>query len=54
MTSERAEDDIGGALSIDWKEALYMATRGGALALGLHKGSGTFTVGAPFDAQHSK
>ncbi|PSR83869.1 hypothetical protein PHLCEN_2v5578 [Hermanssonia centrifuga] len=52
MTSERAEDDIGGALSIDWKEALYMATRGGALALSLHKGSGAFTVGAPFDAQH--
>ncbi|KAI0333663.1 Metallo-dependent hydrolase [Cubamyces sp. BRFM 1775] len=46
-----AEDDIAKPLSIDWKEALYLATRGGALALGLPKGCGTFTVGAPFDAQ---
>jgi len=38
-------------VSIDWKEALYLATRGGATALGMHPGSGTFTVGAPFDAQ---
>ncbi|KAF9561086.1 Metallo-dependent hydrolase [Agrocybe pediades] len=35
-------------LSIDWKESLYLATRGGALALGLQ---GMFCVGAPFDAQ---
>ncbi|PPR05918.1 hypothetical protein CVT26_008812 [Gymnopilus dilepis] len=35
-------------LSIDWKESLYLATRGGALALGLQ---GIFQVGAPFDAQ---
>jgi len=38
-------------LSIDWKEALYLATRGGALALGLQ---GMFCVGAPFDAQESE
>ncbi|OSX59877.1 hypothetical protein POSPLADRAFT_1048336 [Postia placenta MAD-698-R-SB12] len=38
-------------LAVDWKEALYLATRGGALALGLPAGCGTFTVGAPFDAQ---
>ena len=38
-------------LSIDWKESLYLATRGGALALGLQ---GIFQVGAPFDAQESK
>ncbi|KAF5315046.1 hypothetical protein D9619_007411 [Psilocybe cf. subviscida] len=34
--------------SIDWKEALFLATRGGALCLGL---PGVFRVGAPFDAQ---
>ncbi|KAI0648128.1 Metallo-dependent hydrolase [Trametes meyenii] len=39
-------------LSVDWKEALYLATRGGAVALGLPEGCGTFAVGAPFDAQH--
>ncbi|KAG6852651.1 hypothetical protein C0991_010188 [Blastosporella zonata] len=36
---------------LDWKGALYLATRGGAEALGLPKGTGTFDVGAPFDAQ---
>lgn len=38
-------------LSIDWKEALFLATRGGALALGLQ---GMFAVGLPFDAQESE
>ncbi|KAJ8080430.1 hypothetical protein PM082_017263 [Marasmius tenuissimus] len=38
-------------LAIDWKEALYLATRGGGEALGLPQGCGTFQVGAPFDAQ---
>jgi guanine deaminase len=38
-------------LSIDWKEALFLATRGGAMALGLQ---GMFGVGMPFDAQESK
>ena len=37
------------SLAIDWKEALYLATRGGAIALRLS--SGVFRVGAPFDAQ---
>lgn len=37
------------SLAIDWKEALYLATRGGATALGLS--CGVFQVGAPFDAQ---
>ena len=41
-------------LSIDWKEALYLATTGGAAALGLPKGVGTFAVGVPFDAQSSE
>ncbi|KAG9127647.1 hypothetical protein FRC07_011233 [Ceratobasidium sp. 392] len=35
--------------SIDWKESLYMATRGGAVALGLK--SGIIQPGAPFDVQ---
>lgn len=40
-------------VSINWKEALYLATRGGAVTLGLPAGSGMFVVGAPFDAQLS-
>lgn len=40
------------SLAIDWKEALYLATRGGATALGLS--CGVFQVGAPFDAQCSE
>lgn len=36
---------------IDWKEALFLATRGGALCLGL---PGMFRVGAPFDTQQSE
>ena len=40
-------------LRIDWKESLYLATKGGAEAMGLHRGSGWFNVGAPFDAQQS-
>ena len=48
-TDEGNED-----LSINWKEALYLATRGGAITLGLPGGAGTFQVGAPFDAQLSK
>jgi guanine deaminase len=38
-------------ISVDWKEALYLGTRGGAKALGL--GSGVFEIGSPFDAQQS-
>ncbi|TFY69082.1 hypothetical protein EVG20_g3298 [Dentipellis fragilis] len=36
-------------LGLDWLESMYMATRGGAEALGLE--CGVFKVGAPFDAQ---
>jgi len=39
-------------LAIDWKESLYLATKGGAIALGLN--SGPFKVGVPFDAQMSE
>jgi cytosine/adenosine deaminase-related metal-dependent hydrolase len=48
--------DVGvegeGNLAIDWKESLYLATRGGSVSLGLK--SGLFDVGAPFDAQMGK
>jgi guanine deaminase len=37
------------SLAIDWKDALYLATKGGATALGL--ACGVFQAGAPFDAQ---
>jgi len=39
------------SLAINWKESLYLATRGGAIALNLPLGTGAFQVGAPFDAQ---
>jgi len=48
---EREYENIEKNLSIDWKEAIFLATRGGAMALGL---SGKFEVGAHFDAQESK
>lgn len=41
----------GSPLSIDWKEALFLATTGGAKAMDLPLGVGTFRPGAPFDAQ---
>jgi len=44
------ESEVG-SLSIDWREALYLATRGGALALSLPRGCGLFEKGAPFDVQ---
>lgn len=42
------------SLAVDWIESLFLATRGGALSLGLPFGCGSFQVGAPFDAQQSK
>jgi guanine deaminase len=41
----------GNNLSVDWKESLFLATRGGSVALGLE---GMFKIGAPFDAQESE
>jgi len=41
--------DVTKSLAIDWKESLYLATKGGAIALGLTTGG--FAVGSPFDAQ---
>jgi guanine deaminase len=46
----KAESNLK-SISVNWKEALYLGTRGGALALGL--GGGLFKIGAPFDAQQS-
>ncbi|GLB45496.1 putative amidohydrolase family protein [Lyophyllum shimeji] len=45
------ENEAAESVAIDWKEALYLATQGGKEALGLGRGSGSFEVGAPFDAQ---
>jgi len=44
------ESDGGGKLAVEWKESLFLATRGGALGLGLEN-TGEFRVGASFDAQ---
>ena len=51
--SKGAVDTEHASLGVDWIEALYLATRGGAVALGL-QGCGTFEVGAPLDAQSSE
>ncbi|KAG8927677.1 hypothetical protein FRC02_007930 [Tulasnella sp. 418] len=45
----RNRDDRKGSVSIDWKESLFLATRGGSVALGLS--TGQFCIGSPFDAQ---
>ncbi|KAH8114374.1 hypothetical protein DFH11DRAFT_1766669 [Phellopilus nigrolimitatus] len=45
------EQDNDGSVNVNWKEALFLATRGGAVALGLSVGAGAFEVSAPFDAQ---
>lgn len=38
-------------LAISWKEAIYLATLGGAQAMGMDKHVGSFAVGKSFDAQ---
>ena len=42
------------SLEIDWKEALYLATTGGRIALDLEGECDPFQVGLPFDAQQSE
>lgn len=42
----------GKSVAIDWKEAMYLGTRGGMVGLGL--AGGEFCVGAPFDVQESE
>ncbi|KAI0074027.1 Metallo-dependent hydrolase [Panus rudis PR-1116 ss-1] len=54
QAAERGTNDDARSLSIDWKESLYLATAGGATAMGLSGGAGTLRVGAPFDAQYSR
>jgi len=56
VLESRSESVMGSEvkpLAIEWKESLFLATRGGALALGLEK-CGEFRVGASLDAQLSK
>jgi len=48
---EKSAEGENENLAINWKESLYLATRGGAIALNLPPGTGVFEVGAPFDAQ---
>jgi len=51
VVAKSGKEDGKESLAINWKEALYIATRGGAIALCLPEGTGIFAVGAPFDAQ---
>lgn len=53
VLESRSESATGSTLAIEWKESLFLATRGGSLALGLEK-CGEFRVGASLDAQLSK
>ncbi|KAJ7069647.1 hypothetical protein C8F01DRAFT_1207243 [Mycena amicta] len=47
--AESGDAETNSSLAINWMEALYLATKGGADALGLR--TGAFVIGAPFDAQ---
>lgn len=47
---ERGKEGAGPEARIDWKEALFMATMGGAKALGIEGQVGSFAVGKAFDA----
>ncbi|KAG6335560.1 hypothetical protein ID866_3523 [Astraeus odoratus] len=50
VSADVEKGGAGSSLAITWKESLYLATRGGARALGL-KEVGEFRIGAPLDAQ---
>jgi guanine deaminase len=50
----RDTDDESQSLGIDWREALYLATRGGAVAMNIPRVLGMFKIGAAFDAQCRK
>ncbi|KAM0750708.1 Metallo-dependent hydrolase [Meredithblackwellia eburnea MCA 4105] len=49
--AQTAEEKGKQSHAITWKESLYVATLGGALALGLDDRCGTLEVGKAFDAQ---
>lgn len=49
-----SEEHAHGSLEINWIESLYLATKGGAIALGLEVGDSPYQEGLPFDAQQSK
>lgn len=55
VVSAQSEDKDGvqdtQGLSINWKEALYLATRGGLIALDVPRSTGKFEIGAAFDVQ---
>ncbi|KAL4080910.1 hypothetical protein J3A83DRAFT_4203280 [Scleroderma citrinum] len=50
VSGDATNNAAANSLAITWKESLYLATRGGAISLGL-KDLGEFKVGAPLDAQ---
>ena len=54
MGSSPAKGATETPLSVSWKESLFLATHGGAVALALPIGIGTFSTGTPFDAQQSR
>ncbi|BGO93163.1 hypothetical protein NBRC10512_007585 [Rhodotorula toruloides] len=53
LRESRRQEERSASLAISWKEALYLATLGGAQALGLDKERkvGALEVGSAFDAQ---
>lgn len=51
-SSPESAPPTGRSHMVHWTDALFLATRGGAAALGL--GTGAFIPGTPFDAQRSK
>ncbi|KAH7908832.1 Metallo-dependent hydrolase [Hygrophoropsis aurantiaca] len=53
LINDTSDKPMQTSLAIDWVEALHLATRGGAHALGLPQ-TGVFEVGAAFDAQYIK
>ena len=54
LATEQNSGSASNPLSITWKESLFLATAGGARALGRPDGWGTFAIGAPFDCQQSE
>lgn len=53
VESSQGSEDSGKSFGVDWKETLYIATKGGADALNIPGLRGYFHEGASFDAQMS-